>query len=161
MLSHFSCIRLSVTSWTMARQASLSMGFSRQEYWSGLPFPSPVMKYEVSKVKSLSHVRLFVTAWTVGHQAPLSMGFPRPEYWSGVPFPSPVLLQIHFISLCIDIILYTYYLIQLIFKSIKREKICILLSFVITWLPLMMLLFFSWHGSEFLSGAFSLENFYF
>ena len=27
--------------WTVARQASLSMGFSRQEYWSGLPFPSP------------------------------------------------------------------------------------------------------------------------
>ena len=28
-----------VTSWTAARQAPLSMGFSRQEYWSGLPFP--------------------------------------------------------------------------------------------------------------------------
>ena len=27
--------------WTVACQASLSMGFSRQEYWSGLPFPSP------------------------------------------------------------------------------------------------------------------------
>ena len=30
-----------VTLWTEARQASLSMGFSRQEYWSGLPFPPP------------------------------------------------------------------------------------------------------------------------
>ena len=30
-----------VTTWTVARQVSLSMGFSRQEYWSGLPFPSP------------------------------------------------------------------------------------------------------------------------
>ena len=29
------------TSWTVACQAPLSMGFSRQEYWSGLPFPSP------------------------------------------------------------------------------------------------------------------------
>ena len=29
-----------MTPWTVARQASLSMGFSRQEYWSGLPFPS-------------------------------------------------------------------------------------------------------------------------
>ena len=29
------------TPWTVARQASLSMGFSRQEYWNGLPFPSP------------------------------------------------------------------------------------------------------------------------
>ena len=31
----------SAASWTVARQAPLSMGFSRQEYWSGLPFPSP------------------------------------------------------------------------------------------------------------------------
>ena len=29
------------TPWTVARQAPLSMGFSRQQYWSGLPFPSP------------------------------------------------------------------------------------------------------------------------
>ena len=35
------CIRLFVTSWAVARQAPLSMEFSRQEYWSGLPFPSP------------------------------------------------------------------------------------------------------------------------
>ena len=28
--------------WTVAHQAPLSMGFSRQEYWSGLPFPSPI-----------------------------------------------------------------------------------------------------------------------
>ena len=34
-------VRLSVTPWTVAHQASPSMGFSRQEYWSGLPFPSP------------------------------------------------------------------------------------------------------------------------
>ena len=32
---------LFVTPWTVARQAPLSMGFPRQEYWSGLPFPSP------------------------------------------------------------------------------------------------------------------------
>ena len=34
-------VRLFVTPWTAACQAPLSMGFSRQEYWSGLPFPSP------------------------------------------------------------------------------------------------------------------------
>ena len=34
-------IRLCVTPWTVAHQAPLSMGFSRQECWSGLPFPSP------------------------------------------------------------------------------------------------------------------------
>ena len=36
-----SCIQLFVTSWTIARQAPLSMGFPRQEYWSGLPVPAP------------------------------------------------------------------------------------------------------------------------
>ena len=35
-----SCLTLA-TPWTVAHQAPLSMGFSRQEYWSGLPFPSP------------------------------------------------------------------------------------------------------------------------
>ena len=34
-------VQLFVTPKTVARQAPLSMGFSRQEYWSGLPFPSP------------------------------------------------------------------------------------------------------------------------
>ena len=33
-------VQLFVTPWTIAHQAPLSMGFSRQEYWSGLPFPS-------------------------------------------------------------------------------------------------------------------------
>ena len=36
-----SCVRLFVTPWTVAYQVSPSMGFSRQEYWSGLPFPPP------------------------------------------------------------------------------------------------------------------------
>ena len=34
-------VQLSATPWTVAYQASPSMGFSKQEYWSGLPFPSP------------------------------------------------------------------------------------------------------------------------
>ena len=41
MLSHFTHARLSATPWTVAYQAPPSMGFSRQDYWSGLPFPSP------------------------------------------------------------------------------------------------------------------------
>ena len=36
-LSHFSCVRLCATPWTVAHQAPPSMGFSRQEYWSGVP----------------------------------------------------------------------------------------------------------------------------
>ena len=39
--SHFSCAWFFVTLWTAAHQALLSMGFSRQEYWSGLPCPPP------------------------------------------------------------------------------------------------------------------------
>ena len=41
VLSRFSHVQLFATLWTVAHQASLSMGFSRQEYWSGLPCPPP------------------------------------------------------------------------------------------------------------------------
>ena len=41
VLSSFSRVRLFATPWTIALQAPLSMRFSKQEYWSGLPFPSP------------------------------------------------------------------------------------------------------------------------
>ena len=41
VLSHFSRVQPFVTPWTVARQAPLSVGFSRQEYWSGLPCPPP------------------------------------------------------------------------------------------------------------------------
>ena len=42
MLSHFSRVRLCATPQTVAYQAPPSLGFSRQEHWSGLPFPSPM-----------------------------------------------------------------------------------------------------------------------
>ena len=41
VLSHFSCIRLFATLWTVACQAPLSMAFSRKESWNGLPCPRP------------------------------------------------------------------------------------------------------------------------
>ena len=40
-MKSLSRVRLFATPWAVARQAPLSMGFSRQEYWSGLPFLSP------------------------------------------------------------------------------------------------------------------------
>ena len=46
LLSHFSRVRLCVTQWTAAYQAPPSLGFSRQERWSGLPFPSPMHESE-------------------------------------------------------------------------------------------------------------------
>ena len=42
MLSRFSCVQLCVTPWTAAHQAPPSTGFSRQEYWSRVPFPSGI-----------------------------------------------------------------------------------------------------------------------
>ena len=41
LLSHFSRVQLFATPWMIVFQAPPSMGFSRQEYWSGVPLPSP------------------------------------------------------------------------------------------------------------------------
>ena len=46
LLSHFSHVRFCATPQTAAHQAPLSLGFSRQEHWSGLPFPSPMHESE-------------------------------------------------------------------------------------------------------------------
>ena len=46
LLSHFSHVRLCATPQTAAHQAPPSLGFSRQEHWSGLPFPSPMLESE-------------------------------------------------------------------------------------------------------------------
>ena len=73
--------RLLVTPWTGAYQAPLSMGFSRQEYWSGVPLPSPLGRFR--------RVQHFATLWTVACQDSLSMGFSRKEYWRGLPCPPP------------------------------------------------------------------------
>ena len=101
---------------TVACQAPLSMVFSGQEYWSGLPCPPPwdlpvpwvkpvsltspalagrffttSANWEAHFIVTqlLSCVWLFVTPWTVACQAPLSIGFSRQEYWRGLPFLSP------------------------------------------------------------------------
>ena len=86
-----SSVWLFANPWTVARQAPLSMEFSRQEYWSALPFSTPgslslsgwFFSFFLSKkllilfvcvCKLLSHVRLFLNPWTVARQAPLSIG---------------------------------------------------------------------------------------
>ena len=46
LLSGFSRVQLCATPWTAAHQAPLSLGFSRQEHWSGSPFPSPMQESE-------------------------------------------------------------------------------------------------------------------
>ena len=90
-LSHFSPVWLFRTLWTVAHQVTLSVGFSRQEYWNRLPCPLPgylphpgiqqvyclscngrlflYHSHHLSQsVQSLSRVRLFVTPWT--HSTP-------------------------------------------------------------------------------------------
>ena len=52
LLSRFSRDQLCVTLWTAAHQAPLSSGFSRQEYWSGLPFPPPMQPMATGQIHS-------------------------------------------------------------------------------------------------------------
>ena len=65
MLSHFSHVQLFVTLWTIARQAPLSVGFSRQEYWSGLsclpPWDLPDPEIEPRPLKSSALADRFFT----------------------------------------------------------------------------------------------------
>ena len=49
LLSRFSRVRLCATPWTAAHQVPPSLGFSRQEHWSGLLFPSPMQESEKGK----------------------------------------------------------------------------------------------------------------
>ena len=87
LLSHFSHVRLCVTPETAAHQAPPSLWSSRQEHWSGLPFPSPMHESEKWKW-SRSVVSDLATPWTAAYQASPSIGFSRQEYWSGLPLPS-------------------------------------------------------------------------
>ena len=50
LLSHLSRVWLCVTPYTAAYQAPLSMGFSRQEHWSGVPLPSPPFRYDLYQI---------------------------------------------------------------------------------------------------------------
>ena len=60
-------------------------GFSRQEYWSEFPFPSPM---HACMLSHFSRVRPCATLWTAAYQATPPIGFSRQEYWSGLPFLS-------------------------------------------------------------------------
>ena len=56
LLSHFSRVRLCATPLTASHQAPPSLGFSRQEHWSGLPFPSPEQCHAGLNKTSLLHL---------------------------------------------------------------------------------------------------------
>ena len=92
-----------MTPWTVARQAPPSMGFSRQEYWSGLLFPSPgdlpnpgikpkSPTLQADALTSAPPGKPLRSLLLVGHNIislSLCFGGGRQEYWSGLPFPSP------------------------------------------------------------------------
>ena len=61
MQSCFSCVWLCETPWTAAHQSPLSTEFSRQEYWSELPFPSPVSDWEAAYQDSGLKVDFFLS----------------------------------------------------------------------------------------------------
>ena len=66
MPSHFSHVGLFVTLWTVAHQNPLSMGFSRQEHWSGFPFPSPEDLPDPG-IEPLSLMSLALEKWILYH----------------------------------------------------------------------------------------------
>ena len=75
-LSHFSRVRLCATPQTAAHQVPPSLGFSRQEHWSGLPF----IQTHIQPLLLLSHfsrVQLCATPQTAAQQALPSLGFSR------------------------------------------------------------------------------------
>ena len=100
-----------MTPWTVAHQAPLSMGFSKQEYWSGLPFPSPgdlpdpgieprspalqtdALPTEQQEKPAVSELSCSVvsdsaTPWTAALQAFLSIGILQARILESVAMPS-------------------------------------------------------------------------
>ena len=61
LLSRFSHVRLCATPETAAQQAPPSLGFSKQEHWSGLPFPSPIHKHSMTRQLPHQAVRTITT----------------------------------------------------------------------------------------------------
>ena len=89
LLSHFSQVQFCVTPYTAAHQAPPSLGFSGQEHWSGLPFPSPM--HESEKWKG-NHSVVSDAQRPHGLQPSRLLrpwDFPRQEYWRREPLPSP------------------------------------------------------------------------
>ena len=66
------CVRLLATPWTAAYQAPPSMGFSRREYWSGVPSPSPTMHYALH----ILNLAILFCVWKMSHAA-LAKAIPK------------------------------------------------------------------------------------
>ena len=75
-------VRLLATPWTAAYQAPLSMGFSRQEYWSGVPVPSP--KVRLPKNCSLGCSSWFSPSPALREASCYVVSYPRKLTWQGM-----------------------------------------------------------------------------
>ena len=86
MLSQSSCVRLFAAQLTLACQAPLSMGFSRQEYWSGLPCPSPrdLLNPDIEPESLLQLLH-----WQA-HSLPLAPGGKPPSYSTSRYIPKEI-----------------------------------------------------------------------
>ena len=96
LLSPFSHVQLFATPWTAAHQAPPTMGFSRQEYWSGLPFPSPTISQSLLKFIFIEFMMLsnHLILCHLIHLTPsmfpslrvfsseLALNIRQPKYWS-------------------------------------------------------------------------------
>ena len=98
-LSH---VRLLVTPWTAAYQAPPSMGFSRQEYWSGVPLPSPSLRLHNCKSCGYHWLKEKVPLGFLGHihfmscQEEMAIFVPEPGLWQD-PFPFEFLCGLKFL----------------------------------------------------------------
>ena len=110
--SCFSCVRLFATLWTIACQALLSMGFSRQEYWSGLPCPPPG-DLPNSGIKPMS----------LTSSALVGRFFTTSTTWEA----DPAIPLLHIYSKKTKILIYMEY-----YSAIKNK----IMPFVVTWMDL-------------------------
>ena len=77
-MKSLSCVQLFGTPWTIAYQAPLSMGFSRQECWSGLPFPSAGYLPTQELNPGLPHCRQ--TLYRLSHQGSSNTSCEMPDW---------------------------------------------------------------------------------
>ena len=94
-------IRLFATPWTVAGQAPLSMGFSRQEYWSGLPFPSPGDLPNPGTEPGLQHGRQML--YPLSHRGILLLLLLKYSIFScsSTVFPKTSLSSLNYLCTCV------------------------------------------------------------
>ena len=110
----FSCVWLFETPWTVAHQAPLSMGFSRQEYWSGLPFPSMRIFLTQGLNPGLPHCRQML--YHLSYQGSLltvlifHFSLPVQHQWIPILFSSSLIHSSELFYLFVDAFWYIFHL---------------------------------------------------